>query len=127
MLKILISNISNTNAHLVYALSEIITENEINSEEELKEFEDKIFTINGKILQNEERVEYVEKLYKLSPSECIDLSFDELMLKTGYVKQLKYTTSNEEKIKIYILLFDLLGKEMYFPYEAYKLIKNKEI
>ena len=127
MLTELISKITNSNARLIHSLSEIITENNIKTEKELKLLEDNIFTQNGKVLKLEQRVDFIDKIYQANPGEERDLSFDDLMLKTAYTKQLKRENSLDGKIKTFILLFDLLGKQLYFPYQAYKLIKNKEI
>ena len=54
----LLKNINNDNNYLVMDLTDLINACKFNEEEELKKYEDSKFTIDGKVLSDEERVNY---------------------------------------------------------------------
>lgn len=125
--KEIIKNISNSNSKLSKQLIEIINRNKISTIEELQSYENKKFTINGRILTEEERIAYCLKLYEEFPFEYEDLTFEECSLERKYYNELNTNISNREKIINLIKLFSLTGRELYFLIEAYSLIINNEL
>ena len=123
----LINNITNNNSLLVKQIVKIINNYKFNTIEQLNKYENNIFTIDNKVLNEEERIQYCIDIYNNFPDEYIDLSFEECQLERIYNNQLKENISNSEKIKILIKLFSLTGREIYFIKEAYDLIINKEL
>ena len=72
------NKISNKNKKIVLELSNIIIDNKITTLEELKQKEDEMFTYNGKVLTEEERINYCLEMIKYSSADYELLSFDEI-------------------------------------------------
>ncbi len=122
----LINNINNDNSYLVKQLVSIINNYKFETIEDLIQYENRIFTIDNKILNKEERITYCMDMYNSFSDEYIDLSFEQCQLERKYLNTLKENISNNEKIKLLIKLFSLTGRELFFIKEAYDLIVNKE-
>jgi len=123
----LIKYVTNSNSKIVKQLVDIINSKKINSMEELKNYEDRLFTINGKILENNERIQYCYDMYEKFSFEYDDLSFSECKLERKYYDELNENFDNEYKIELLIKLFSLTGREIYFLTEAYNLIINQKL
>ena len=63
------NKISNENKRIVLELSNIIIDNKITTLEELKQKEDEIFTYNGKVLNEDERIDFCLKMIKYSSAD----------------------------------------------------------
>lgn len=122
----LINNINNDNSYLVKQLVSIINNYKFETIEDLIQYENRIFTIDNKILNKEERITYCMDMYNSFSDEYIDLTFEQCQLERKYLNTLKENISNNEKIKLLIKLFSLTGRELFFIKEAYDLIVNKE-
>ena len=116
--------ISNKNKKIVLELSNVIMDNKITSLEQLKQKEDELFTINHKVLTDQERIDYCLDMIKYSSEDYELLSFEEIQEYKKLKVELKSTISNNQKIKDLIILFSMTDKEMLFLTEAYNLILN---
>lgn len=116
--------ISNKNKKIVLELSNVIMDNKITSLEQLKQKEDELFTINNKVLTDQERIDYCLDMIKYSSEDYELLSFEEIQEYKKLKVELKSTISNNQKIKALIILFSMTDKEMLFLTEAYNLILN---
>lgn len=116
--------ISNKNKKIVLELSNVIMDNKITSLEQLKQKEDELFTINNKVLTDQERIDYCLDMIKYSSEDYELLSFEEIQEYKKLKVELKSTISNNQKIKDLIILFSMTDKEMLFLTEAYNLILN---
>lgn len=120
-------HINNKNAMLIKKLTDIIVSNNINTIDELKNFEDKKFTLDEKVLTTEERIDYCVEILRSFPYDYDCLDYDQIQEYKYFRKTLETSDSNEQKIKALILLFDLTSRTLFFVYEAYNLIINNEI
>ena len=123
----IIKKINNLNSKLAKQLVEIINKNKILTIEELQNYENKIFIINGKTLTEQEKIDYCIKLYENYPFEYEDLTFEECKLERKYYNELNTDIPNKQKIINLIKLFSLTGREIYFLTEAYNLIINNKL
>ena len=121
------NKISNENKRIVLELSNIIIDNKITTLEELKQKEDEIFTYNGKVLTEEERINYCLEMIKYSSADYELLSFDEIQEYKRLKLELKSYISNDEKIKDLIILFSMTDRDMMFLTEAYDLIVSNKL
>lgn len=119
------NNITNENEKLVFELANIIIDNKITTLEELKKLEDSFFTYNGKILSDEERINYCLDIIKYNSDDYDLLTFDEIQEYKKLKNELQTATSNEQKIKNLILLFNMTKREMMFLTETYNWIVKK--
>ncbi len=120
------NKISNKNKKIVLELSNIIIDNKITTLEELKQKEDEIFTYNGKVLTEEERINYCLEMIKYSSADYELLSFDEIQEYKRLKLELKSSISNNQKIKNLIILFSMTDRDMMFLTEAYNLIIEQQ-
>lgn len=128
MIETLKTHLNETNSHLIKHLSRIIKNNHITSIEELIEFENKQFTIDGKLLDKEGRIKYASKMALQSYWDYDNLdSIDEINYVSDLKESLKQDISDEEKIYNIIKLFDIVGNECLFVSDAYKLIVEGKI
>ncbi len=128
MIETLKTHLNETNSHLIKHLSRIIKNNHITSMEELIEFENKQFTIDGKLLDKEGRIKYASKMALQSYWDYDNLdSIDEINYVSDLKESLKQDISDEEKIYNIIKLFDIVGNECLFVSDAYKLIVEGKI
>ena len=127
MIEELEKRINNKNYRIINDLVEVITTYKISSLDELKDFQDKLFTFNKIILNDKEKIDYCIKSLKSFPYDYDLLSFKEIQ---DY-KQLMIDLENEkeikEKIKILIKLYTLTQREMIFPYDAYNMLIRNEL
>ena len=114
------NNISNENEKLVFELANIIIDNKIATIEELKKLEDSFFTYNGKVLSDDERINYCLEIIKYNSDDYDLLTFDEIQEYKRLKNELQTAISNEQKIKNLILLFNMTKREMMFLTETYK-------
>ena len=125
MIENLLKHKTKANSNIVKELIEIIKSSNIKSEKELKLLEDDNFKINGKILNIEERVNYILSITKASFDYEL-LTYDEIQIYKQYKQNIVNGKTNEEKIINIIKLYNLAKKELLFPYFAYNLIiENK--
>jgi hypothetical protein len=128
MIETLKTHLNETNSHLIKHLSRIIKNNHITSMEELIEFENKQFTIDGKLLDKEGRIKYASKMALQSYWDYDNLdSIEEINYVSDLKESLKQDISDEEKIYNIIKLFDIVGNECLFVSDAYKLIVEGKI
>lgn len=120
------NKISNKNKKIVLELSNIIIDNKITTLEELKQKEDEIFTYNGKVLTEEERINYCLEMIKYSSADYELLSFDEIQEYKRLKLELKSSISNNQKIKNLIILFSMTDRDMMLLTEAYNLIIEQQ-
>lgn len=121
------NKISNENKKIVLDLSSIIIDNKITTLEELKQQEDKIFTHNGKVLNEEERINYCLELIKYSSADYELLSFVEIQEYKRLKLELKNPIPIQQKIKNIIILFNMTDREVMFLTEAYQLIISNQL
>lgn len=118
------SKINARNSKLVKELIEIIIEEKICTLEQLKEKEDKYFTYNGKVLNEEERIEKCIEILKYSYMDYDMLSFEDIQIYKKLKLEINENISNEKKIKNLILLFSMTNRDMLFLTETYNFILN---
>ena len=123
----LINKINNENSKLVKQLVEFINDRKITSIEELNDYENKIFTIDSEVLNDQERIKYCLNMYENFPFEYEDLTFAECQIERQLYNKLKNNVGISQSKKILVLLFSLTGREIYFLKEAYEMIINDEI
>lgn len=123
----LLKKINNNNYKIVNELIEIITEENITSIEDLYDYQNDYFKIDGRSLSHNEQIEYCRK--KINSNLFIRENIDFMDVnKIGILKEkLKNTTSNKEQTIILIQLISLLEENMMLPYDAYNLIMNNEL
>ena len=128
MVENLKSHLNHNNAHLIKQLIYVIKTNKINTMEELVEFENRQFTINGKLLNQKERIEYASKITLHSYWDYDNLdSIEEITALSKLKKSLTSDISDNEKIYNIIKIFDIVGNECLFVSEAYKLVVEGKI
>ncbi len=121
------NKISNENKRIVLELSNIIIDNKITTLEELKQKEDEIFTYNGKVLNEDERIDFCLEMIKYSSADYELLSFNEIQEYKRLKLELKSPISNNQKIKDLIILFSMTDRDMMFLTEAYDLIVSNKL
>lgn len=121
----LLKNINNDNNYLVMDLTDLINACKFNDEEELKKYEDSKFTIDGKVLSDEERVNYCISI--LDPSyDYENLEYEEIQVYKELKNNIDKSSDLDTKIINIIKIFSLTHRDLYLPYQAYKLIINKK-
>ena len=122
----LITNIRDSNKKIVKYLLEVINDNDLNSEDDLSNLEDKIFTINNVCLSKEKRIAYLIEITD-DYSDYDGLSLEEL----NYLKNLKNNLVNkkdqDEVIINLIKILDFTNRDIMLVSEAYNLIINNKI
>lgn len=121
------NNISTKNKKIVLELANFIIDNKITTLEELKQKEDEIFTYNGKVLNEDERIDFCLEMIKYSSADYELLSFNEIQEYKRLKLELKSYISNDEKIKDLIILFSMTDRDMMFLTEAYDLIVSNKL
>ena len=121
------NKISNENKRIVLELSNIIIDNKITTLEELKQKEDEIFTYNGKVLNEDERIDFCLEMIKYSSADYELLTYDEIQEYKRLKLELKSPISNNQKIKDLIILFSMTDRDMMFLTEAYDLIVSNKL
>ena len=121
------NNISTKNKKIVLELDNLIIDNKITTLEDLKQKETAIFTYNGKVLNEDERIDFCLEMIKYSSADYELLSFDEIQEYKRLKLELKSYISNDEKIKDLIILFSMTDRDMMFLTEAYDLIVSNKL
>lgn len=123
----LLKNINSNNSKIIKELVDIITDNKINTLEELKKYEENKFKINNNFISKEEKIDYCLSIIKYSSYDYESLDYDEIQLYKKYKNEIN--TKNDLNIKVLnlIKIFDLTNREIYFPYETYEFIVNKKL
>ena len=121
------NNISTKNKKIVLELANFIIDNKITTLEELKQKETAIFSYNGKVLNEDERIDFCLEMIKYSSADYELLSFDEIQEYKRLKLELKSPISNNQKIKDLIILFSMTDKDMMFLTEAYDLIVSNKL
>lgn len=121
------SKINNKNSKLIYELTNFIMEEKICTLKQLKKKEDECFTYNGKILNDEERIQKCIEILKYSYIDYDMLSFGDIQIYKKLKLELNENISNEQKIKNIILLFSMTNRDMIFLVETYNLIMRDEL
>ena len=118
------NNISNENEKLVFELANIIRDNKITTLDELKKLEDSFFTYNGKVLSDEERINYCMEMIKYSSDDYDLLTFEEIQEYKKLKNQLynSIADSNKQKIRTLIMIFSMTKRDMMFLIETYNWI-----
>ena len=118
------NNISNENEKLVFELANIIIDNKITTLDELKKLEDSFFTYNGKLLSDEERINYCMEMIKYSSDDYDLLTFEEIQEYKKLKNQLynSIADSNKQKIRTLIMIFSMTKRDMMFLIETYNWI-----
>ena len=118
------NNISNENEKLVFELANIIIDNKITTLDELKKLEDSFFTYNGKVLSDEERINYCMEMIKYSSDDYDLLTFEEIQEYNKLKNQLynSIADSNKQKIRTLIMIFSMTKRDMMFLIETYNWI-----
>lgn len=120
------NNISNENEKLVFELANIIIDNKITTLDELKKLEDSFFTYNGKVLSDEERINYCMEMIKYSSDDYDLLTFEEIQEYKKLKNQLynSIADSNKQKIRTLIMIFSMTKRDMMFLIETYNWITS---
>ena len=118
------NNISNENEKLVFELANIIIDNKITTLDELKKLEDSFFTYNGKVLSDEERINYCMEMIKYSSDDYDLLTFEEIQEYKKLKNQLynSIADSNKQQIRTLIMIFSMTKRDMMFLIETYNWI-----
>lgn len=127
MIEELEKRINNKNYKIINDLVEVITTYKISSLDELKDFQDKLFTFNNIILNDKEKIDYCIKSLKSFPYDYDLLSFKEIQDYKQLMIDLENEKEMKEKIKILIKLYTLTQREMIFPYDAYNMLIRNEL
>lgn len=120
-------NLTERNSNIIENLINIIIDNSLNSIESLINLENTIFTIKGKKLSREEKVNYCYNNIINSYYDADSLDFEESLEYYKYYELLKTSINIEDKIKYIILLYDLTGRKQLLVYEIYNCIINNQI
>lgn len=111
------------NLPIIKELSDIIKESNIQTLDQLKEFEEEIFKTNNKNLSKKEKINYAFEI--MIPSyDYESLTFEEIQIYKTYRNNILTREDDDEKIKNLIKLYSLSNRELTFPFEAYNLIIN---
>ncbi|MBR3897680.1 MAG: hypothetical protein IKJ43_00170 [Bacilli bacterium] len=121
----LLCKINNNNYKIVNELIELITDENINSTSKLKQYQDELFMIDGKKLNQDEQIEYCIKNIQINGTIPETMDFTDVQ-KVIKLKE-KLNTKKEEKEISVIILYSLLGKDMMLPYDAYNYIINNKL
>lgn len=121
------NNITTANKKIVLELSNFIIDNKITSIDELKQKEDELFTYNQKVLNEEERINYCLDMIKYSSDDYDLLTYEEIQEYKKLKQELITTTSNHNKIKNLIILFNMTNRDMMFLTETYSYIVSNKL
>ena len=121
----ILKKINNNNYKIVNELIDLITEENIKSEEELKEYQDNLFKIDGKLMNHEEEIDYCVKTILSTPASEGLFFLD--MQEVINFKENVNSLSIEEKNKRVIIIYSLMNLDMMLPYDAYKLIMSNNL
>ena len=121
----ILKKINNNNYKIVNELIDLITEENIKSEEELKEYQDNLFKIDGELMNHEEEIDYCVKTILSTPASE-GLFFLDMQEVINFKENIN-SLSIEEKNKRVIIIYSLMNLDMMLPYDAYKLIMSNNL
>ena len=121
----ILKKINNNNYKIVNELIDLIKEENIKSEEELKEYQNNLFKIDGKLMNHEEEIDYCVKTILSTPASEGLFFLD--MQEVINFKENVNSLSIEEKNKRVIIIYSLMNLDMMLPYDAYKLIMSNNL
>lgn len=123
----LLKYINSNNSKIIKQLVDLITDNKINTLEELKHHEENKFKTNNKFMNKEEKINYCLSIIKYSSYDYELLDYDEIQLYKNYKNGI--VTNDDLNIKILnlIKIFNLTNRDNYFPYETYEFIIDKKL
>ena len=120
----ILNKINNNNYKIINELIDIIIEENIKYEDDLKKYQDSLFVINGKTLKHDDKIDYcINTILNTPVSE--GLFFLDMQEVINFKENIN-SLSKEEKIKR-IIIYSLMDLDMMLPYDAYKLIMNNEL
>lgn len=122
----LLNHQNSDNYNIIKELIDIIRYENLKNEDDLKTFEQNIFTFNHKILTKSEKIDYALSIIRTSDDYDM-MTFPEIQIYKKYKMQINKTNDLDEKIKYLIKLYNLAQREMIFPYEAYNFIIENEL
>ena len=126
LIRNLLKHQNKDNLPITKELSDIIKKSNIQTLEQLKEFEEEIFKTNNKKLSKKEKINYAFEI--MIPSYDYEfLTFEEIQIYKTYRNNILTMENDDEKIKNLIKLYSLANRELVFPFEAYNLIINDEL
>ena len=121
----ILNKINNNNYKIINELIDIIIEENIKYEDDLKKYQDSLFVINGKTLKHDDKIDYcINTILNTPVSE--GLFFLDMQEVINFKENIN-SLSKEEKIKRIIIIYSLMDLDMMLPYDAYKLIMNNEL
>ena len=121
----ILNKINNNNYKIINELIDIIIEENIKYEDDLKKYQDSLFKIDGKTLKHDEKIDYcINTILNTPVSE--GLFFLDMQEVINFKENIN-SLSKEEKIKRIIIIYSLMDLDMMLPYDAYKLIMNNEL
>ena len=109
---------SKNNTSVCEELIEIIKEHKINSKEELLAYENEYFYDDDL----DKKIDQKYKSYILDYTRFDNATNSDIIKLNEYEEAMKKVPNSLEKCKYLILIYDYIGYELAFPYEAYSLI-----
>lgn len=122
LVKELISHKTSKNEALVGELIDYIEEENILNINQLKSFEDRIFTIDGKVLNDNQRIKYCWSIIGNAYYDYDGLSSNEIRVLKSLKESITSDISDKEKIFNLIKINILTNREIMFVKEAYEYI-----
>ena len=110
------------NEEIISELVEYIKEEKISNIEQLKALEDRIFTINGKILNDSQRIKYCFSIIENAYYDYDGLSSSEIKVLKNLKESITSDISDKEKIFNLIKINMVTNREIMFIKEAYEYI-----
>ena len=101
-----------------YHLYNYILARNIDSEDDLKKAEDAMFLTDDIRTRNE--LKYYS--YAIDPTHLEKLDMNEIAKLVKYDDLYSNASKEQDKTKYLILMYEIMGWELYFPYSAYRLI-----
>lgn len=111
------------NTKVVYRLFDIVETNSISNEENLINMENSMFNTSN----INERLDICYKLFISDTTHFDFLNQNELNEINKLKNEFNETENIETKLKNIIIIFEIIGFDMFFPYQAYKLILNDKL
>ncbi|MBQ6497291.1 MAG: hypothetical protein IJI58_01085 [Bacilli bacterium] len=114
---------SKNNSNVCEELIERIKDYNIKSKEELLTHENSYFYENDL----DKKIDQKYKSYVLDYTRLDNATNSDIIKLKEYEANMKKATNNLEKCKYLILIYDYVGYELAFPYEAYLLIVSDNL
>ncbi len=123
LIKTINDNRNDINENICNELIDLINNHNILDEDSLKIYEDKYFSTSNLL----DRVNGYYNEYKTDTTHFDYLDSLDMVMLEKYSKSLEEESDPLIKCKYLILIYDLLEWQLYFPYEAFELIKCKKL